>query len=181
MSEEGRLELLALRFLAVSPRRRVGRDEALGPSESSVTSRWVPFATEAAKKNLPLVEFTRSSKHCEHDVAGIGFPTPPSAFGALGVFRHSRVSRVLANPVDHFLELGSPSETLPGTALFGTGSCESDPRRLLPWTSLPVQRSRQRESDSRPDIPSPAPSPLGVSHALRGFILSSPCHRVADG
>jgi hypothetical protein len=54
--------------------------------------------------------------------------------------------------------------------------------RLLPWTSLPVQRSRKSESDSRPDIPSPAPSPLGVSHALRGFILTQPCHhfQVAD-
>jgi len=38
--------------------------------------------------------------------------------------------------------LGSPSETLPGTALFGQGSYESGPRRLLPWTFVPVQRSR---------------------------------------
>lgn len=88
--------------------------------------------------------------------------------------------------------LGSPSETLPGTApsplrlaasmTAAASSCETDGPRLLPWTSVPVQRSRRSESDARPDRPGPAPSPPGVSHALRGFILTLPCHRfqVAD-
>jgi len=36
----------------------------------------------------------------------LGSPLPPRRSGALGVFRLPRVSRVLTNPGDHFLELG---------------------------------------------------------------------------
>lgn len=41
---------------------------------------------------------------------------------------------------------------------------------------MPVQRSQNIESDSRPRHPSGgAPSPLGLSQTLRGLILDEPC------
>jgi len=108
----------------------------------------------------------------------LGSPLPPRRSGALGVFRHPLAVRDLSKPGDHFLELGLFFRGPTGNRRPRPDSYKSGFGRLLPWTSLPVQRSRRMESDSRPDIPSPAPSPLSVSHALRGLILYSPCHHL---
>jgi hypothetical protein len=101
----------------------------------------------------------------------------------LGVQAPSGFSVVLSSfgsfePSDHFLELGLCFRGPTGNRRPRPGSYKSGVGRLLPWTLLPVQRSRRMESDSRLNIPGSTPSPLSVSHALRGFILYSPCHRL---
>jgi len=108
----------------------------------------------------------------------LGSPLPPRRSGALGVFRHPLVVRSLAKPNDHFLELGLFFRDPTGNCRPRPSSCETGVGGLLPWTSLPVQRSRRMESDSRLNVPGSAPSPRGVSHALRGLILNSPCHHL---
>jgi hypothetical protein len=108
----------------------------------------------------------------------LGSPLPPRRSGALGVFRRLLVVWIFRNQATTSSNLGSASEALPGTADLVLALTSQTSGRLLPWTLLPVQRSRRMESDSRLNIPGSTPSPLSVSHALRGFILYSPCHRL---
>jgi hypothetical protein len=115
---------------------------------------------------------------------------PPTAFGALGVFRHPLVRPAFAERSDRFRELGSSSETHPETA----ASCDRLPGALAgpaesresapPMAFSSVQRSRNPESACAARTagevpPPPLPSPPGVSHALRGFVLQSPCGLVS--
>jgi len=120
---------------------------------------------------VPRSSWRRRSGYWVHR-SPLGVQAPSGFSVVLSSFGFFRIRATTSS------NLGSASEALPGTADLVLALTSQASGRLLPWTLLPVQRSRRMESDSRPKIPSSAPSPLGGSHVLRGLILYSPCHHL---
>lgn len=167
--------LRKLRFLAVFPRRRVGRGEALCPPESSVSRPVGPLPLpKPRRRDQPLVEFTRSSKLTENDVAGIGFPGSP-----LGVRRPRGLSSLscLPGPCESgrplprtWALLQRPFRELPTSfRLLRVGRLEGSSHGLSGPFSVRGVRSRTRGRD----IPSSQRHPLPTFLTSSGVLSSA--------
>jgi hypothetical protein len=139
--------------------------------------------TERAGRMLASREVTPFLEALGGDVAAGGFTAPPSAFGRprglSSSSRHSESCETERPLPRTWAPLQRPFRELPTSfRLLRTGRLEGSSHGLSGPFSVRGVRSRTRGWD----IPSPAPSPLDVSHVLRGFILCSPCHhlQVAD-